>query len=200
MRTGQVHVGERYLNQRARLPMLANMQVRASDEERDRAAERLRAAATEGRIELAELDQRLAEVYAAKTLGELAHLSRDLPEPGRVVTDEPSSRFAMSVFGWYTRAGRWVAPPRFTSLSMFGGGRIDLRDARFAGREIRVRVVALWGYAEVVVPDDVEVEVKGLGLFGAVDKGAARGNPGAPRVVITGLALFGGISTGTRDA
>ncbi|MEU7988638.1 helix-turn-helix transcriptional regulator [Streptosporangium canum] len=36
----------------------------------------------------------------------------------------------MSVFGWFSRKGRWVAPRAFTSLSMFGGGEIDLRDAR----------------------------------------------------------------------
>ncbi|MER6511637.1 hypothetical protein ABT158_32810 [Nonomuraea sp. NPDC001636] len=31
----------------------------------------------------------------------------------------------------------------FISLSVFGGGEIDLRDARFAGQEIRVRAFAL---------------------------------------------------------
>ncbi|MEV5499870.1 DUF1707 domain-containing protein [Nonomuraea fuscirosea] len=176
--------------------------VRPSDEERERVARRLQDAAAAGRVGLDELDARLAEIYGAGTRGELAHAGRGLPEPTRadllVVPDEPGSRFAMSVFGWFSRRGRWVAPPVFTSLSVFGGGEIDLRDARFAGREIRVRAFALWGYTEVVVPDDVEVEVKGFGLFGAFDRSAARVERGAPRVVISGLALFGGVGTKTR--
>ncbi|MFI7059096.1 DUF1707 SHOCT-like domain-containing protein [Streptosporangium canum] len=179
-------------------------QVRPSDEDRDRATRRLQEAAAAGRIELGELDQRLTEIYEAKTRGELAHAGRGLPEPTRadllVVRDEPSSHFAMSVFGWFSRTGRWVAPRVFTSLSMFGGGEIDLRDARFADREIRVRAFALWGYTEVIVPDDVEVEVKGFGLFGAFDRSAVRRERGAPRIVISGLALFGGVGTRVKEA
>jgi hypothetical protein len=89
-------------------------QVRPSDEERERSARRLQEAASAGRIELGELDQRLTEIYEAKTRGELAYAGRGLPGPIRadllVVRDEPSSRFAMSVFGWFSRKGRWVAP------------------------------------------------------------------------------------------
>ncbi|MGP4099657.1 DUF1707 SHOCT-like domain-containing protein [Nonomuraea sp. KM90] len=176
--------------------------MRASDEDRERAVERLRAAAAEGRIELAEPDQRLTEIYQASTRAELEVADRGLPEPSRtdtlVAKEEPGSRFAMSVFGWFTRKGEWVAPRAFTSLSMFGGGEIDLRDARFAGHEIKVRGFALWGYAEVTVPDDVEVEVKGVGLFGGFDRSAVRRRRGAPRVVISGLALFGGVGTRAR--
>lgn len=73
----------------------ADQQVRASDKDRDRAAERLQAAAAEGQIELGELDQRLTEVYGAKTRAELERVGHDLPEPSRtdtlVVKDEPSS-------------------------------------------------------------------------------------------------------------
>ncbi|OUC99674.1 DUF1707 SHOCT-like domain-containing protein [Streptosporangium minutum] len=179
-------------------------QVRPSDGDRDRATRRLQEAAAAGRIELDELDQRLTEIYEAKTRGELAHAGRGLPEPTRadllVVRDEPSSHFAMSVFGWFSRKGRWVAPRAFTSLSVFGGGEIDLRDARFADREIRVRAFALWGYTEVIVPDDVEVEIKGFGLFGAFDRSAVRRERGAPRIVISGLALFGGVGTKVKEA
>lgn len=179
-------------------------QVRPSDEDRDRAAQRLQEAAATGRIELTELDQRLTEIYEAKTQGELTHAGRGLPEPARtdslVVRDEPTSHFAISVFGWFSRKGRWVAPRVFTSLSVFGGGEIDLRDARFARQEIRVRAFALWGYTEVVVPDDVEVEVKGFGLFGAFDRSAVRSRRGAPRIIVSGLALFGGVGTKAKAA
>jgi hypothetical protein len=53
--------------------------LRASDRDRERAAETLRDAAVEGRLQLAELEERLEAVYAARTDAELAALTRDLP-------------------------------------------------------------------------------------------------------------------------
>jgi Domain of unknown function (DUF1707) len=54
--------------------------LRASDAERDRAAEALREHFAAGRISGEELDERLSAVYRARTVPELEHLRRDLPE------------------------------------------------------------------------------------------------------------------------
>ena len=53
--------------------------VRASDAERDQAAEILRAGYAEGRLTRAELDGRLGAAYTAKTLADLRDLTSDLP-------------------------------------------------------------------------------------------------------------------------
>ena len=53
--------------------------VRASDAERDQAAEILRAGYAEGRLSPAELDERLTVAYAAKTRADLHDLTGDLP-------------------------------------------------------------------------------------------------------------------------
>lgn len=53
--------------------------VRASDAERDRAAEVLRAAYAEGRLTRDELDQRVEAAYAARTRASLRDLTSDLP-------------------------------------------------------------------------------------------------------------------------
>ena len=55
--------------------------LRAGDADRNRAAERIRGAVGEGRLTLEEADERLAAAYRARTLGELADLLDDLPEP-----------------------------------------------------------------------------------------------------------------------
>jgi hypothetical protein len=55
---------------------------RASDSEREAAADRLRVAAGDGRLDPEELEQRLEEAYAARTVGQLTELTRDLPAPG----------------------------------------------------------------------------------------------------------------------
>jgi hypothetical protein len=53
--------------------------LRASDDDREQAAERLRLATAEGRLSVDELGQRLDGVYAARTVVELDGLLTDLP-------------------------------------------------------------------------------------------------------------------------
>jgi len=52
---------------------------RAADTDRDAAATTLREAFAEGRITQPELEQRLDQVHAARTFGELAPITADLP-------------------------------------------------------------------------------------------------------------------------
>ncbi len=54
-------------------------ELRAGDADRQAAADRLRAAHDEGRLDLHEYDRRLAEAYAAVTYGDLERLFTDLP-------------------------------------------------------------------------------------------------------------------------
>ncbi len=53
--------------------------LRASDADREQIAERLRRAATEGRLHDDELDERLGAAFSARTYGELDRLVVDLP-------------------------------------------------------------------------------------------------------------------------
>jgi Domain of unknown function (DUF1707) len=74
--------------------------LRAADADRERVAERLRGAHAEGRLDLAEFQQRLESCYEAKTFGELGELVRDLPR------DEPDR----------PRAYGWLRPLRLVPL------------------------------------------------------------------------------------
>jgi hypothetical protein len=55
--------------------------VRIGNVERDQVVEQLNAALNEGRLELVEYDDRVRQVYAAKTAGELVPITADLPAP-----------------------------------------------------------------------------------------------------------------------
>jgi hypothetical protein len=69
--------------------------LRTSDSEREQVAEILRAAMTEGRLTLAEGEERLAATYAAKFRDELGPLTADLPDGGRrALADTPQARAA----------------------------------------------------------------------------------------------------------
>jgi Domain of unknown function (DUF1707) len=56
-------------------------ELRVSDADRDLVAERLRAAAGEGRLSADELEERLESAFGARTEAELEPLTADLPAP-----------------------------------------------------------------------------------------------------------------------
>jgi hypothetical protein len=69
--------------------------MRVSDADRQAAADRLRAAMGEGRLDLLEYDSRLARAYSALTYGDLEPLFTDLPaHPVPAVAAAPAPRAA----------------------------------------------------------------------------------------------------------
>ncbi|MGC9667963.1 DUF1707 domain-containing protein [Planosporangium sp. 12N6] len=184
-------------------------QLRASDADRERVADVLRRAAAEGRLTLDELGERLAVVYAAKSYAELEPVTSDLPAaplagPGpahdvRPVDGERVPGTAVAIMSGFHRAGRWPVPRRFTSLAFWGGGKIDLREARFLEGAVRIRAFAVMGGIEIVVPEEAEVHVTGVGIMGGFEHAAdGPGVPGGPRVTVSGLAFWGGVSVRRR--
>jgi hypothetical protein len=178
-------------------------EMRISDTERDHVASILRDAAGEGRLDLQELDERLTAVYAAKTYGDLEPITRDLPAPpsavaaprGDRIGGVPTSSAAVGVLGGFERNGPWVVPEVFNAVAICGGGELDLREARFAGPQVTIRAYALMGGIEITVPEDAEVHVSGIGIMGGFDhRASGAGAPGAPRIVVTGVAFWGGVS------
>ncbi len=59
--------------------MAPREQMRAADADREQYAEVVRRALDEGRLTLDEMDERLRQIYAAKTFGELEQAVADLP-------------------------------------------------------------------------------------------------------------------------
>ena len=66
--------------------------LRASNADRDVAADMLCAAVADGRLTLAELDERLEGVLAARTLREIARRISDLPGPSFSGSVRPAAR------------------------------------------------------------------------------------------------------------
>jgi hypothetical protein len=66
--------------------------LRASDQDREHVADRIREASLEGRLTSDELEERLGSAYAARTYGELDTLIADLPAPSPVPVPAKRSR------------------------------------------------------------------------------------------------------------
>ena len=70
-------------------PIARPHDLRASDAEREAAVERLRIAATEGRIDAEELEERLTGAYAARWRSELDALTADVTPPAPAPPPRP---------------------------------------------------------------------------------------------------------------
>ena len=82
-------------------------------------------------------------------------------------------------------------------FAMFGGIELDLRDAALP-RNALMDASVVFGGIEVRVPPTWTVEVRGSGVFGGYEDKTSHPRverPGeTPRLIVTGAALFGGVS------
>ncbi len=187
--------------------------IRASDADRDRLADRLREALAQGRLDQMEYEERIDSVYRAKTVGELAPITDDLPEdadthhteaPGlqvatkeaRAMADQSTGRENLvAVFGGAERKGRWLVEPRTNASVLFGGVSLDFRDAVLTQREVTVQCAVVFGGMDIVVPHGVRVVNNTAAILGGANMHGTDTvtDPNAPTIRLTGTCMFGGI-------
>ena len=186
--------------------------MRISDAERDQVADVLREAAAEGRIDFAELDERLHGVFSARTYAELPPLVSDLPGvrvPSPIPQTTPArgpdadgaalERFDAStaVMGSQERVGSWEVGPQHRAVAMMGEVVIDLRDARFGQPETVIAATAVMGSVTVIVNARTRVKVEGSGVLGEFTQRRDRVKPDigldSPLVRVRGTAVMGSV-------
>jgi hypothetical protein len=179
--------------------------LRVSDAERDVTLKILNDNAAVGRLTLDELEERAGQAITAKTRGELAVLTSDLPAASDVPaggavgqTAAPAGRkpvrWLIAIMGGGHRRGRFRAVGRINAIGIMGGDEIDLREAEIEGGELTLNLFSLMGGANVYVPDSIEVDLGGFSIMGGNEvRGYDRTpRPGSPVVRINGFALMGG--------
>jgi hypothetical protein len=172
---------------------------RAGDTDRIQLAQLLAYAAEQGRLQLKDYEDRLAKAYAATTYQELDELRADLPgEPinlrrGGKPNPAPST-LLLALLSGFERRGRWNVPKKLTTFALWGSGVVDLRYADFTSTEVDIHAVSIMGVTNILLPPEVNVEVRGRGVMGGFDRKAlGPGTPGAPKVKIHGFSLWGGV-------
>ncbi|MGH3235319.1 MAG: DUF1707 SHOCT-like domain-containing protein [Streptosporangiaceae bacterium] len=176
--------------------------LRVSDAERDVTLRLLGDHAAVGRLTLDELEERSGRALAAKTRGELATLTSDLPQEGGQAQPGPAQetrtkkpvRWMVAIMAGSHRRGRFRAVGSINAVAIMGGDEIDLREAEIEGGELTLNLVAIMGGANIYIPDSVEVEVGGFSLMGGnTEIGSERSpRPGAPLIRIRTYNLMGG--------
>ncbi len=170
-------------------------QLRISDADRHKVAEHLREAAGDGRIDLEELDERLAAAYAARTFADLAPLTHDLPS---LRDHPPGPQRHRAVLRKLERSGVWVVPTEMSVLTMLGGAYLDFREAVFSATEVVLTINAFFGGATVVVGPNANVVIEASGFMGGYSAPsglvAAKLDATSPTVRIRGRAIWGGVN------
>jgi Domain of unknown function (DUF1707) len=173
-------------------------ELRASHEDRDRVVEILRVAAGDGRLTAEELDERLEAALTARTYGELAVLTADLPAaagPSGAAAAKPKEVVRISHRGGSARrAGPWVVPKRMEIEVVGGNVRLDFTQAVITEPTLQIDASVRGGNFVIVTRPGVVVETDDMTMVGGnvIDR-SARAEP-AP-VVLT-IQLEGTIRGG----
>lgn len=155
------------------------VELRCSDVDRERVAEALRGAAEDGRLTLAELEERLEATFQARTYGDLQPITRDLPQgpypvpgnqppsqwtPGRQASQPASSspdigrsERITAVLSDEKRVGRWEVPDRVDVMTVCGDAKLDFTEAIVRSSEVVISGAVVLGKMTIIVPEDADV-------------------------------------------
>jgi hypothetical protein len=192
------------------------------DDERQKAVDVLCEAFADDRLPVAEFEKRVEVAHRAETLEQLRDLLSDLPSPtppvpvsrGGAPQRLPSrphptvsaenvrqNSLIAGIFGGGVRKGAWRPARVNYAVGVFGGFELDFREALLPPGVTEVRVFAMFGGGEIILPPDVIVEVSAVGIMGGFEErhdSPTTAEPGAPVLRITGLALMGGAEVSVR--
>ncbi len=159
-------------------------------------------AAGDGRLTLDEHAERVQQAYAARTLGDLAVLTRDLALPSAQPLRLDTSRAVSAFFSRERRDGRWVVPDRLAVTAVGGQVVLDLRDALLQANRTIVYATAIGGQVHLLVPAGVAVVYGSLTGRGPTSRRAVAGTqavpaPGVPVIELRTVVVAGRVHVQT---
>jgi hypothetical protein len=184
--------------------------LRASDADRDRVIDVLRAAVADGRLEPAEFDEGLDAALAARTMEALAPLTADLiATPGSALTVPlagPSGRTEPAAdvltinerHSTVRRDGRWTLPRRLALRTAWCEVLLDLTAAVRSGPELVIEMRVTGGHVELVLAPGMAVDANELSVrHGSLEisRDTDDGAPETLHVRLTGRMRHGRIET-----
>jgi hypothetical protein len=169
--------------------------LRASHEDRDRVVELLRVAAGDGRLTAEELDQRLEVAMTARTCGELATLTTDLPAAPALT---PKDLARIDCGSAHTkRDGRWMVPRRMEVRVTSGRVTLDFTEAVIAWSSLQIDAEVRSGELRMVTRPGIVVDADDVAVrSGRVNVRTPSGHqvPVALRIDVSGKVSSGSIT------
>jgi len=173
--------------------------MRASDADRERAVDVLRIAAGDGRLTAEELDERLEAALSARTLGELAAVTSDLPaRPGAAAAQAKDVARIDQRGGSVQLTGRWVVPRRLELRSSWCDVTLDFTDAVITHDTLPIDMNMRGGSLVLVAGPGIDVAADELTVrYTDVEIGPAAGHDARVvlRLRLAGRMRYGRIET-----
>jgi predicted membrane protein len=117
--------------------------------------------------------------------------------PPRARIDSASTDSVLNESAAFGGGERKLSSPDFKGGHVsvaFGGFDIDLSDCAIRNPEVAIEVLSAFGGVDFKVPPSWNVTLRVVSVFGgADDKTVHPADPAAPRLVITGSTVFGGV-------
>jgi hypothetical protein len=177
-------------------------QLRASHRDRDRVVEILRVAAGDGRLTSEELDERLEAALTARTFGELAALTTDLPAVGQAAgtaVPEPKDVIRLDCrSGSAKRDGRWVVPRRIEVRVTSGEVKLDFTEAIITQPLLKIDADVRSGRLLLVTKPGIMVDADDVTVRSGEVKVRAPWGPDAPATLR--LEVSGEVGSGSIKA
>jgi hypothetical protein len=110
------------------------------------------------------------------------------------VADSSARLSALAVLGGVDRRVTAEGFQGADITAFMGGGKLDLREAKIAGPEAVVDILAVMGGFEIITPETWHVIVDVVPLMGGYeDKTRHPADPSAPRLRLRGFVMMGGL-------
>jgi len=173
---------------------LDELSQRVSDADREHTVVSLRDHLLAGRLTLDEFSERVELAYRARIGRELERAREDLPgtTSESVGSRRKPTRLTSALFGHVARRGQLRLRGWTVAVSAFADVDLDLREAEIDDPQTAVTVLAVFGNIDVYVPEGVNVDVRGITIFGhRREWGRDIARADAPTVHIRTLGWFG---------
>ncbi|MFB4306375.1 DUF1707 domain-containing protein [Actinomadura sp. GTD37] len=170
--------------------------LRASDADRDRTIELLRAAVADGRLDPDEFNERLDAALASRTIDALSRLTADL---AAAASPAPAAELVTlkERHGSVRREGRWTLPHRLAVRTAWCAVMLDLTSAVRTGPELVVDLRVNGGNVELVLAPGMTVDANDLSVRHsvlAIDRNAGDDTPETLHVRLVGKMRHGLLS------
>lgn len=162
-----------------------------------------------GKLSLEAFERRLEQALDAKDHENISALTNDLEleadkeylqkkreELGGdfVDSDQDDIEHLISIFGGSKQAGARDIAKETRMINIFGGGILDLSEAKFTSEKTKVKVLCLFGGADIIVSEDMNVISRGFCIFGGIDnRSPSARKPNSPTLTVESYVIFGGL-------
>ncbi|WP_433212300.1 DUF1707 SHOCT-like domain-containing protein [Dactylosporangium sp. CS-047395] len=134
--------------------------MRISDAERELVVAQLNSAVAEGRLTLAEFEERVDGVLRSRTFGEIEPYVGDLPQKGPIAA--PEQLEIRNRASSLKRVGRWTVPRRLLISTRAGSVKLDFTEAQFTTQLVEVRLEARSSSIDLVLPRGATADIDSI--------------------------------------